>query len=409
MLKKKNYLLTTIALVFGHVLFGQVYFEQLSKAEKIEDFNYLYRELKQSYPYFGINKRVYDTDWLSSRGKYLKQIRKSKNNEAFFKILNGILNDLNNDHTDAYITSIYKYAYEGYKQAATQNPAYKPYVEELEKTDSIRSNYWKSINLELFFPEKQDASNTISNPQAEVLENIEINFIDSLSTAIIKIKSFGYEYAEEDADTLRYFFNKSYNYKNLIIDIQGNDGGSTEYWQQNIVPHLINDTINYPLVYAFKNSNRLKKFKPNYFKNTITYQDINLPYMPKELRCGNYLFRRDSVTITPFLSSKKYIGNLYLLVDNEVFSSSEALAYFFKSSNFGTVAGIRTNGDGVGTDPLILTLPNSGIIIRFTGEMGLNPDGSANDETKTVPDIIINASDKTERLNKLLKQIRQRE
>lgn len=175
-----------------------------------------------------------------------------------------------------------------------------------------------------------------------------------------------------------------------------------DYWIKNIIPHLIKDTISYPLVYAFKNSKRLKKFKPSYFKNTVTYDEIGLPNMPNELIEGDYLFRRDSITIAPILKSKKYKGNIYLLVDSEVFSSSEALAYFFKSTNFGIVVGEKTNGDGIGTDPLILTLPNSGIVIRFTGEMGLNPDGSANDETKTVPDLIVKANSKKERCEKLL-------
>lgn len=73
----------------------------------------------------------------------------------------------------------------------------------------------------------------------------------------------------------------------------------------------------------------------------------------------------------------------------------------------GKVVGERTNGDGVGTDPLLLTLPNSGIVIRFTGEMGLNPDGSANEEMKTIPDVLIKANSGEERLKQLLLQIKE--
>ncbi|MBL4662419.1 MAG: hypothetical protein JKY22_02395 [Flavobacteriaceae bacterium] len=124
--------------------------------------------------------------------------------------------------------------------------------------------------------------------------------------------------------------------------------------------------------------------------------------MPEELKDGSYLFRKDEILITPNSNHRKYSGNIFLLVDNVVFSSAETLAYFCKSTKFATVVGEKTNGDGVGTDPLLLTLPNSGIVIRFTGEMGLNPDGSANDELKTVPDITLKASNRKERLNKLL-------
>ena len=136
-----------------------------------------------------------------------------------------MINDLNNDHTDAYLTSIYNYVYKGYKQAAAQYPIYNFYVEELEKTDSIRAKYWKDINLELFFPKKPNNTNkvNVSKTKTKVLENVEVNFIDSISTAIVQVKSFRYEHIEEDTDTLKYFFNKTHNYKNLIIDIQGND------------------------------------------------------------------------------------------------------------------------------------------------------------------------------------------
>ncbi|WP_298509021.1 S41 family peptidase [uncultured Kordia sp.] len=382
--------------------------KQLSKKEKVADFEYLYEEFKASYPYFGINKRVYQIDWLANKKKYLKTIKNTKNDTAFFKAINDILNDLHNGHTDAYPTIIYNYFYTGYQQGVAQDSVYYNYVKELEKTDSIRSQYWKAINHKLFFSDTDSDEVEVVKIEEETPKNIEAYFIDSLSTAIVHIKSFSYEYVTQDADTLKSLFHKTTNYKNLIIDIQGNDGGSTEYWLQNMIPYLIKDTITFPVIYAFKNSKRLQKFKPDYFENTLTYEEIGLPNMPEELTNGSYVFRKENTTITPISNDYTHVQNIYLLVDNAVFSSSETLAYFCKATNFATVAGEKTSGDGVGTDPLLLTLPNSGIVIRFTGEMGLNPDGSANDETKTVPDLILKASNKEERRKKLLDYIKQK-
>lgn len=391
---------TTLALLFFvNTSFSQ---KQLTQKEKLEDFTYLYNELKESYPYFGINKRVFKTDWLSNKHEYIEAIKTTTNDTAFFNVFSGILNDLHNDHTDAYPTIVYSYFYDAYKYGATQDSIYTLYVKELEKTDAMRSKYWEEINRELFFSDQNDTDTEKDIPSTKAPENIEINFIDSLSTATIHVQSFSYEYVEKDADTLKYFFNKAYHYKNLIIDIQGNDGGSTEYWMQNMIPHLIADTISTPVVYAFKNSDRLRKFKPDYFKNTIEFKDVQLPNTPEELKDNNYVFRRGDLTINPLKDSKKYSGKIYLLVDHDVFSSSETLAFFCKATGFATVVGEKTSGDGVGSDPLLITLPNSGIVIRFTGEMGLNPDGSANDETKTVPDVMIKASSTHERRQKLL-------
>lgn len=382
--------------------------KQLTRKEKVEDFAYLYQELKESYPYFEINKRMNNIDWLSKKEEYSNKIKQTKNDKEYFKELTNILNDLNNGHTDTYPTVIYSYFYNAYKGAVATDSIYDLTVKELEKTDSIKTKYWKKINNEVFFSNKKNAkksTGTSSEKHIVVEKNINTSFIDSLNTATIHIKTFSYDYVDNDIKELKSFFKKAHSYKNLIIDIQGNDGGSTEYWLENMIPYLIDKDLKYPLIYGFKNSARLKKFKPDYFKNTISYNKINLPNLPKELKKGDYLFRSDSITIKALPNNKKYTGNIYLLVDNVVYSSSEALAYFCKATKFATVVGEKTSGDGVGTDPLLLTLPNSGIVIRFTGEMGLNPDGSANEEAKTIPNIKIKAISKKERLFKLLQLI----
>ena len=103
-------------------------------------------------------------------------------------------------------------------------------------------------------------------------------------------------------------------------------------------------------------------------------------------------------TIEPNQSGKAFEGKIYLLADDEVFPSTETLAYFCKATQFTTVAGTQTNGDGIGNDPLLITLPNSGVIIRFTDEMALNPDGSSNEEMRMIPDIILKRKTKKERL-----------
>ena len=395
-----------------HVLFLLLFYigiihaqKQLTTQEKIADFNYLYNVLKESYPYFGINKRVYKTDWLANKNTYLKALKNTKDDIAFFKEFQGIINDLHNDHTDAYPTIAYPYFYKAYKYAVTQDTVYKNSLLELEKTDSLRAKYWAKINHDVFFskPEKKQEDNRSNQEPSRNKSNVTFYFNDTITTAAVSIKTFSYEYVEKDADTLKQFFTKAHNYKNLIIDIQGNDGGSTDYWWQNIIAYLIDKPIDYPMVYAFKNSKRLQKFKPSYFKDLISHQDIKLANLPIELQSEDYLFRNETLTIKPNSDfNKKFKGKIYLLVDNVVFSSSEALAYFCKATKFATVAGIKTNGDGVGSDPLLVTLPYSGIVVRFTGEMGLNPDGSANDETKTVPDLPLKGKTKSERFKMLI-------
>ncbi|MCH2031927.1 MAG: S41 family peptidase [Tenacibaculum sp.] len=374
---------------------------QLTSQEKLEDFDFLYMELEASYPYFHINERLNNIDWLSRRNIYQDQILKTKNDKDFLKALNSILDDLNNDHTDIYPTLNYNYFLKAYQIGFREYGLYKSYIEELEKTDTIKTNYWSSIDKELYEIE------AISEDLGETKQESNLTIEEKDSIAIIKIRSFSYDLIEEDAKRLKMFFQKKLtNYSTLIIDIQGNEGGDTSYWSDNIVNYLIKDTVKYTVNYAFKNSKRIREFKPSYFEKTYSYEDLDLNQVPQEIKSDEYLIYSTEAKIIP-KSKKRYQGNVFLVVDKDVYSSAEALAHFFKTTKIGIVVGERTNGDGVGTDPLLLTLPNSGIVIRFTGEMGLNPDGSANEEMKTTPDVLIKANSREERLNHLLLQIKE--
>ena len=99
---------------------------------------------------------------------------------------------------------------------------------------------------------------------------------------------------------------------------------------------------------------------------------------------GHYIFYRK--TLQPAEESIKFQGNIYLIVDGGVYSSAEMFAVFAKDSNFATVIGQSTGGDGIGTDPWIEMLPNSGYLFRLTFMMGTTADGRVNEEHKTMPD-----------------------
>lgn len=71
----------------------------LTKEEKIQDFEYMYDVIKQSYPYLEVNKRVNNIDWLANKDSYLEKIKNTKNDDEFISVLNNILADLNNGHT----------------------------------------------------------------------------------------------------------------------------------------------------------------------------------------------------------------------------------------------------------------------------------------------------------------------
>ena len=70
----------------------------LTKEERVEDFNYLFNELKNNYPFFGVLKREDKIDFLKNYDKYLRKVEACKDDEEFKIVLDEIMADLKNNH-----------------------------------------------------------------------------------------------------------------------------------------------------------------------------------------------------------------------------------------------------------------------------------------------------------------------
>ena len=53
---------------------------------------------------------------------------------------------------------------------------------------------------------------------------------------------------------------------------------------------------------------------------------------------------------------------------------------FSKASGFATLVGRTTRGDGIGTDPAYLILPNSGLVVQYSLMYGVTADGSGSED-----------------------------
>ena len=98
------------------------------------------------------------------------------------------------------------------------------------------------------------------------------------------------------------------------------------------------------------------------------------------------------ILVNPSEDSIKFKGHIYLLIDSTVYSSAEMLASFCKETKLATLVGSQSKGDGIGTDPLQIDLPNSGYVLRFPKEIGLTESGYINEIEKTNPDISIDSN-----------------
>ena len=100
-------------------------------------------------------------------------------------------------------------------------------------------------------------------------------------------------------------------------------------------------------------------------------------------------FVESELRVEPAAERASFHGRVWLLVGPMVYSASESFSVFCQSTGFATLVGRQTGGDGIGAlDPILMRLPNSGILIQFTMMYGLNPDGSSSEEAGTAPDIL---------------------
>ncbi len=397
--KLKRKVLFAIILLMMAVLFGCSIVEEndgniLTSEEKLEDFQYMYKIIEENYPYIEVNKRLNNVDWLANKESYEESIIKTNNDKDFFKALQKILRDLHNGHVYMEDKNTYQYVLKTYKKAASDYEAndimidYNVWVRELEKERTI-DRYGKA-------PEADKDADKISK---EVIEgNIKKDIIEKDKLAYLRIGSFNHFNIDKDVPEIKEFLKEVKDYPGLAIDIRGNSGGSTYFWNE-IVQFLLSEPVEHKTFAAYRGGTFVENFIYNAqgkgyerIEPIEKLREYNLSNLPEEIYSDFKYFEEWVDTLTPSNDSIKYKGRIFLLVDNVVFSTSEAFSVFAKDTGFATLIGERTGGDRIGGDPAVCSLPNSGYVFAFTKELGLNYSGEGNFEHKTTPEYQVDAA-----------------
>ncbi len=222
-----------------------------------------------------------------------------------------------------------------------------------------------------------------------------IQIIETDHIAYIEIKSFLTTKAEEKQEYLKAledFFIETANYKHIIIDIQNNGGGHSENYEAIISPNIKQDMniISYGLYNENKYTNTyLDMFFKNYKSEKINRHEV--PYIENcsTVKNDKAYGLEEIIQARPINGYKPCEDKkFWLLVDSGVYSEADRFAYVCKKIGFATVVGTNTGGAGTnGKSPMYITLPNSGLLIKFDFMYGLTEDGYCTDETGTAPDI----------------------
>ena len=359
--------------------------QQLTAEERVNDYTYLCSMLDQNYPYFGILQRQHNFDWRKHQEDYESAVLSTKNDSQFIRVIGDFLRGFKQGHTSLVTPEVYPWFLAAYSPENLESygteivEMFKPWILALRE-EKVQERYatWRPSRAQANSPTLQ---NMPSGLKIEILEESRI--------AYLAVKSFVHHNIETDAPTILSFYERIKEYPHLIIDIRGNGGGSDNYWMNNIMGPLIGE----PLVlerYRFIRGGDLSagilaadQLGPT---NTLL-TSLEIP-VPSEVESDFAYGIKSTSRIEP-VNSVGFKGEIYLLVDEGVFSAAEGFAAFASASGWATLVGRPTRGDGMSIDPILLALPNSGLLVQFPIILALNPDGSANAEVGTIPHILV--------------------
>lgn len=362
--------------------------KNLTKAEMIGDFEYLFKELKESYPFFEVLKRKYDIDFLKNHDYYLKKIRACKNEGEFIKALNEVMADLHNYHAkiadSAYVDQTLKYYAQNWNQPSI-------YYEFLNLNRQVVRNRYGLDGIQ-----SQSSAGIIKRKKEKVVKeekDANISLESQGDLAILKISQMGdMNHIDQDEKVLDEFLKNKHMYKALVIDIRDNVGGNMEYWQNFLLPKLTTNPKQVTNHMFFKDSPKIRLFLQDNTLNMENLSNVDITGIrldhAEDLKDYSY-YIKDTIVINPDETKRDngYDGKIFLLVDEDVFSAAEGFASFIKNTEFATIVGTQTGGDGITLGVINSVLPNSGLVFTYTNTLGYDPTGEINEENPTKPDI----------------------
>lgn len=362
----------------------------LSKEQMYQDYDYMWEIISENYPYAGVAERVTGLDFNQVKVKYRNKIALVENDKEFFNLVEeclaqyggcGHMMALSKDAYFNHMLISYRY-----KENPTHEFLYNvmnnktsKYFYQYDQKGTVKSN------------QSPKESNAVTNNNASIKASaVTYKKYKNNKIAYIKIKSFNN--LENDKKEIQQFFNTLKGYNSLIIDIRGNTGGNAEYWRNYLVLPNLKEKATYHETMLLRGEISKKfvslvcELQPISKLNITKYSKLNMSDIKM---MGNF-----TTNSYEYKKSKKpeFTGNIYLLVDHKVYSAAEGLAYFCKSTGWATIIGENTGGDGMLMNPMVCVLKNSGICFQFTAQLGLNLDGSSNEEVGTNPDILCKPS-----------------
>ncbi len=169
-------------------------------------------------------------------------------------------------------------------------------------------------------------------------------------TAILKLSNFSYPFLDAIEKLIDKNQNLLQNSENLIIDLRGNSGGTTDAFQK-ILPYILTNPVRYVGSEHLSTQsfiNGMKKYRSTLTdndKNQKQIEDIENKLKILEANPGKYVNFSGSIVATDTIKlESKSPKQIIFLTDNKIGSAAESFLLIAKQSKKVKLMGIPTSG-----------------------------------------------------------------
>lgn len=185
-------------------------------------------------------------------------------------------------------------------------------------------------------------------------------------------------------------------YQNIVIDMRGNGGGVSSFWDEYIYPALYKDDAYFEASGIMPDNEYTNGLYSGLFKGyfsmlmsgTIFTKTSTLPEGMYDCNNGKYKQYTFSHTMLgdPELSYPAD-RNVYYIVNNHTCSAADEITQMVKSCGLGTVVGTNTKGEGLIFGVCCDWLPNSLLMYTYCPTYVFDSEGVNNTLYGTLPDL----------------------
>ena len=226
--------------------------------------------------------------------------------------------------------------------------------------------------------------------ERKTIDSARVSYLPEMKAAYFRFSSFAGELYETDKYLIRDFLAslEGQPVEHIIIDITGNGGGNTLNWLDGIVG-VFDEEVSADNTIFLKNNSLTREFMGEDNLHPLSeLAEEEIPEFVQLMGLDSFVTSRREVS--PAAAEGELVesnAKRWVLIDGGCYSAADEFAAFCKKTGWATLVGGRTMGDGLaGTTPAVISLKNTGLLVRFSITAAANEDGSLNTLIGTSPD-----------------------